>query len=85
MEPCDLATRTGTATGRSLASQCLSANVIIFSFLRYSHVEAECPFISFTDLLDRLEDLVVDVVERVLASDEGKALVHDLNPNFKVT
>ncbi|XP_048482253.1 asparagine--tRNA ligase, cytoplasmic isoform X2 [Plutella xylostella] len=49
----------------------------------YSHVEAECPFISFTDLLDRLEDLVVDVVERVLASDEGKALVHDLNPNFK--
>ncbi|CAG9104422.1 unnamed protein product [Plutella xylostella] len=49
----------------------------------YSHVEAECPFISFTDLLDRLEDLVVDVVERVLASEEGKALVHDLNPNFK--
>lgn len=48
----------------------------------YSHVEAECPFISFDDLLNRLEDLVVDVVDRVLASPEGQ-LVHELNPNFK--
>ncbi|CAH2051822.1 unnamed protein product, partial [Iphiclides podalirius] len=48
----------------------------------YSHVEAECPFITFEDLLNRLEDLVVDVVDRVLASPEGH-LVHELNPNFK--
>ena len=53
--------------------------LIIF---RYSHVEAECPFISFNDLLDSLEDLICDVVDRVLKSPLGD-LVHELNPNFK--
>lgn len=48
----------------------------------YSHVEAECPFITFDELLDRLEDLVVDVVDRVLESDAAH-LVHELNPDFK--
>lgn len=48
----------------------------------YSHVEAECPFITFDELMERLEDLVVDVVDRVLASPEGH-LVYELNPNFK--
>ncbi|PZC83613.1 hypothetical protein B5X24_HaOG207596 [Helicoverpa armigera] len=48
----------------------------------YSHVEAECPFITFEDLLSRLEDLVVDVVDRVLDSPDGH-LVYELNPNFK--
>lgn len=47
----------------------------------YSHVEAECPFISFDDLLDRLEDLVVDTVDRVLKSPHGH-LVQELNPGF---
>ncbi|CAH1406772.1 unnamed protein product [Nezara viridula] len=48
----------------------------------YAHVEAECPFISFDDLLDRLEDLVCDVVDRVLESEYGE-LVYQLNPEFK--
>ncbi|XP_045517377.1 asparagine--tRNA ligase, cytoplasmic isoform X1 [Pieris brassicae] len=48
----------------------------------YSHVEAEIPFITFEQLLDRIEDLVVDVVDRVLASPEGQ-LVYELNPDFK--
>lgn len=48
----------------------------------YSHIEGECPFISFDDLLDRLEDLVCDVVDRVLKSPFG-SLVKDLNPDFK--
>jgi len=48
----------------------------------YTHIEAECPFISFEDLLDRLEDLICDVVERVLSSPLGH-LVQELNPNFK--
>lgn len=48
----------------------------------YSHVELECPFISFEELLARIEDLVVDVVERVLASPDAH-LVYELNPGFK--
>jgi len=48
----------------------------------YTHIEAECPFINFDQLLDRLEDLVCDVVDRVLKSPLGH-LVHELNPNFK--
>merc|ERR1711899_640649 len=48
----------------------------------YTHLEAECPFIEFTDLLDRLEDLIVDVVDRVFQSPLGH-LVHELNPDFK--
>lgn len=50
---------------------------------RYSHVEAECPFITFEELLDRLEDLICDVVDRVLKSPLGE-IVHELNPDFKV-
>lgn len=48
----------------------------------YTHVEAECPFISFDDLLDRLEDMVCDVVDRVLDSPYAD-IVKDLNPNFQ--
>ncbi|XP_014663965.1 PREDICTED: asparagine--tRNA ligase, cytoplasmic-like isoform X2 [Priapulus caudatus] len=47
----------------------------------YTHVEAECPFINFEDLLTRLEDLVCDVTDRVLKSPFAH-LVHDLNPGF---
>nr|CAI5849465.1 unnamed protein product [Callosobruchus analis] len=49
----------------------------------YTHVEAECPFITFEDLLDRLEDLICDVVDRVLKSPYG-SIVYELNPDFKV-
>jgi Aspartyl/asparaginyl-tRNA synthetases len=51
----------------------------IFTQLRYTHVEAECPFITFNDLLDRLEDLICDVVQRVLDSPHGE-IVKELNP-----
>lgn len=47
----------------------------------YSHVEAECPFIDFDELLNRLEDLVCDVVDRVLKSPYGY-VVKELNPDF---
>uniref|UniRef100_A0A3B4BIB2 asparagine--tRNA ligase n=1 Tax=Periophthalmus magnuspinnatus TaxID=409849 RepID=A0A3B4BIB2_9GOBI len=48
----------------------------------YTHIEAECPFITFEDLLQRLEDLVCDVVDRVLQSPAGD-LLYDINPDFK--
>ncbi|CAF4642756.1 unnamed protein product [Rotaria sp. Silwood1] len=48
----------------------------------FTHVEAECPFISFDDLLDRIEDLVVDVVDRVLKHPEAH-LLFEVNPSFK--
>uniref|UniRef100_A0A8C9U061 Asparagine--tRNA ligase, cytoplasmic n=1 Tax=Scleropages formosus TaxID=113540 RepID=A0A8C9U061_SCLFO len=48
----------------------------------YTHIEAECPFMTFEDLLNRLEDLICDVVERVLKSPVAP-LLHDINPSFK--
>lgn len=48
----------------------------------YSHVEGECAFITFDDLLDRLEDLICDVVDRVLQSPYGH-VVKELNPDFQ--
>lgn len=48
----------------------------------YTHIEAEFPFVTFEDLLDRLEDLVTDVVDRVLKGPWGY-LVTELNPDFK--
>lgn len=48
----------------------------------YTHIEGECPFIDFEDLLTRIEDLVCDVVDRFLKSKEGE-LLKDLHPNFK--
>uniref|UniRef100_A0A286XUJ6 Asparagine--tRNA ligase, cytoplasmic n=1 Tax=Cavia porcellus TaxID=10141 RepID=A0A286XUJ6_CAVPO len=47
----------------------------------YTHMEAECPFLTFEDLLNRLEDLVCDMEDRVLKSPAGS--MSDLNPNFK--
>lgn len=49
----------------------------------FTHVEAECPFITFEDLLVRLEDLVCDVAERIMSSDLAPIL-KELNPDFKV-
>ncbi|XP_065313346.1 asparagine--tRNA ligase, cytoplasmic-like [Gordionus sp. m RMFG-2023] len=47
----------------------------------YTHIEAECAFITFDDLLNRLEDLVCDVVDRVLKSPIAE-LFYELNPDF---
>eukprot|EP00096_Caligus_rogercresseyi_P003488 TRINITY_DN1658_c0_g1_i1.p1 TRINITY_DN1658_c0_g1~~TRINITY_DN1658_c0_g1_i1.p1 ORF type:complete len:569 (+),score=215.84 TRINITY_DN1658_c0_g1_i1:41-1747(+) len=48
----------------------------------FTQIEAECPFITFEDLMDKIEDLIVDVTDRVLKSPLGH-LVYELNPEFK--
>jgi len=48
----------------------------------YTHVEAERPFIKFEDLLNSIEDLVVDTIDRVLKHPEAH-LLFEINPNFK--
>lgn len=56
-----------------------SFDFMVVLFYRYTHIEAECPFMTFEDLLDRLEDLVCDVVDRILKSPFGD-IVKELNP-----
>ncbi|XP_071845953.1 asparagine--tRNA ligase, cytoplasmic-like [Apostichopus japonicus] len=48
----------------------------------YTHIEAECPFISFDDLLERIEDLVCDTVDRILKTPAGE-IIKEMNPDFK--
>ena len=44
----------------------------------------ERPFITFDELLDDLEDLIVDVVERTLANPISAEILKELNPNLIV-
>jgi asparaginyl-tRNA synthetase len=45
----------------------------------YTHVEAERPFINFEQLLDTIEDLVVDTIDRVIKHPEAH-LLFEVNP-----
>lgn len=49
----------------------------------YTHVEAERPFINFEQLLDTIEDLICDLIERVLSDPVAGQIIKQLNPNFK--
>lgn len=49
----------------------------------FTHIEAECPFLTFDEFLDRVEDLIVGVCERILKSPAAEAVLQ-LNPEFKV-
>eukprot|EP00800_Vazella_pourtalesii_P020916 TRINITY_DN7585_c1_g2_i1.p1 TRINITY_DN7585_c1_g2~~TRINITY_DN7585_c1_g2_i1.p1 ORF type:complete len:563 (-),score=97.90 TRINITY_DN7585_c1_g2_i1:260-1948(-) len=49
----------------------------------YTHIEGECPFITFDDLLDSLEDLIVNVAQRAVDSPLGH-LLREVNPKFEV-
>lgn len=48
----------------------------------FTHVEAERPFIDFEKLLDTIEDLVTDTIDRVLKHPEAH-LLFEVNPDFK--
>ncbi|XP_003742548.1 asparagine--tRNA ligase, cytoplasmic [Galendromus occidentalis] len=47
----------------------------------YTHVEAEFVNISFDDLLDRIEDMIVDVSQRAMDSPAGD-IIREINPSF---
>lgn len=49
----------------------------------YTHVEAERAFISFEQLLDTIEDLICDLIERVVNDPVAGEILKQLNPNFK--
>ncbi|KAL5104142.1 Asparagine--tRNA ligase cytoplasmic [Taenia crassiceps] len=48
----------------------------------YVHIEAESPFIEFSDLLNQIEDLIVDVSQRVM--EKAGDLILEINPEFKL-
>lgn len=49
----------------------------------FTHIEAECPFITYDELLERLEFLVCDVLGKVLSGPMAEAAL-ELNPDLKV-
>ncbi|CAG8830794.1 2823_t:CDS:2, partial [Racocetra persica] len=49
----------------------------------YSHLEGEMAFISFEDLLNTLEDLICDTIDRVLSHKQTRDMIYQLNPDFK--
>lgn len=49
----------------------------------YSHLEAELAFLSFDELLDAIEDLICDVIDRVWAHESTRQLIQQLNPTFQ--
>lgn len=49
----------------------------------YTHIEGEMSFINFDKLLDTIEDLVCDTIDRVLKHPEAH-LLFEVNPDYKV-
>lgn len=47
----------------------------------FTHIEAECPFITYEQLLDRLELLICDVLDRFMNGPQGE-LFRAFNPSF---
>lgn len=48
----------------------------------YTHLEAELAFITFTDLMDHIEEIICNTVSILLANPTSASLIKSLNPNF---
>jgi asparaginyl-tRNA synthetase len=49
---------------------------------QYTHIEGELAFITFDDLLNHIEKMIMFVVDYVLADEQGSKLLKELNPKF---
>ncbi|TPX33268.1 asparagine---tRNA ligase, partial [Synchytrium endobioticum] len=49
----------------------------------YTHCEAELAFVGFDDLLSVIEDMVCDVIDRIMKSPVHKSILESLNPGFR--
>lgn len=49
----------------------------------FTHLEAEMAFLTFDEMLDNIEDLVCDVIGRVMAHKPTRQLIEQLNPGFE--
>lgn len=50
---------------------------------QFTHLEVEIPFISFNDLLDRIQDTICDTIDRIMEIPEAKNILFRLNPAFQ--
>ncbi|KAI0279119.1 asparaginyl-tRNA synthetase [Russula aff. rugulosa BPL654] len=48
----------------------------------YTHLEAELAFISFDDLMDHIEAIICETVDKLMQSESSAALIKQLNPSF---
>ncbi|OCH93522.1 asparaginyl-tRNA synthetase [Obba rivulosa] len=48
----------------------------------YTHLEAELAFITFQDLMDHIESIICETVDKLLADPRTAALIRQLNPDF---
>ncbi|KAH9856723.1 asparaginyl-tRNA synthetase [Lenzites betulinus] len=48
----------------------------------YTHLEAELAFITFTDLMDHIEAVICETVDKLLQTPASAALIKQLNPTF---
>ncbi|TFY78478.1 hypothetical protein EWM64_g5536 [Hericium alpestre] len=49
----------------------------------YTHLEAELAFLTFDDLMDHIEAIICETVDRLLQNEASAALIKQLNPDFK--
>ncbi|KAJ3413297.1 hypothetical protein HDV05_008214 [Chytridiales sp. JEL 0842] len=51
---------------------------------QFTHCEGELAFITFEDLLQFIEDMIMGVITRVFADPLGAAIMKEMNPDFKI-